>query len=548
MLQSLRWIISYIKQVKRIYILAMFLLVISVITNLLITLSQKYIIDDVFVAGKYHLFPYFLIFFITVATGYIASWCFKDILFERASDQIRLLMRQEYMKFLYMMPVDAYQKERIGSFVTYLNEFINSKNTYIWGFPELVERLLNLILLLAIVGFVMPEILIIIIPLSILYIIQSKYFGSRINALSIQRNDLKAKHNVNIEESISASREVIAYHRIPWEISKLKQSAQHYIHIILDMARLQRKQLTISEPLRWGANLLILGYGGYQVMNNNLSIGTFVVFYQFSIQLLDAIQGTYNSILQFSDAYGGIHKVQKMIQREQLDQGDIQLKESIHQICFKNVSFSYGDGESTVLDSLSLEIPSGKKVAIMGESGSGKSTVAQLILRMYTPQRGDIQVNNIPLYRIQRESWTQKVSAVFQDPYLLPDSIRTNITLGRNFTDCELIEACKNAEIHDTIMSLMDGYDTLLGERGITLSGGQRQRIALARAIIGNPEVLILDEATSALDLETERRVQANIDRIRKGKTTIIIAHRLSTVTNAYISYSLIQGRLLATN
>lgn len=457
-------------------------------------------------------------------------------------------MRQEYMKFLYMMPVDAYQKERIGSFVTYLNEFINSKNTYIWGFPELVERLLNLILLLAIVGFVMPEILIIIIPLSILYIIQSKYFGSRINALSIQRNDLKAKHNVNIEESISASREVIAYHRIPWEISKLKQSAQHYIHKILDMARLQRKQLTISEPLRWGSNLLILGYGGYQVMNNNLSIGTFVVFYQFSIQLLDAIQGTYNSILQFSDAYGGIHKAQKMIQREQLDQGDIQLKESIHQICFKNVSFSYGDGESTVLDSLSLEIPSGKKVAIMGESGSGKSTVAQLILRMYTPQRGDIQVNNIPLYRIQRESWTQKVSAVFQDPYLLPDSIRTNITLGRNFTELELIEACKNAEIHDTIVSLEDGYNTLLGERGITLSGGQRQRIALARAIIGSPEVLILDEATSALDLETERRVQTNIDRIRKGKTTIIIAHRLSTVTNADISYSLIQGRLLATN
>jgi ABC-type multidrug transport system fused ATPase/permease subunit len=526
----------------------MFLLVISVITNLLITLSQKYIIDDVFVAGKYHLFPYFLIFFITVAIGYIASWCFKDILFERASDQIRLLMRQEYMKFLYMMPVDTYQKERIGSFVTYLNEFINSKNTYIWGFPELVERLLNLILLLAIVGFVMPEILIIIIPLSILYIIQSKYFGSRINALSIQRNDLKAKHNVNVEESISASREVIAYHRIQWEISKLKQSAQHYIHKIIHMARLQRKQLTISEPLRWGANLLILGYGGYQVMNNNLSIGTFVVFYQFSIQLLDAMQGTYNSILQFSDAYGGIHKAQKMIQREQFEQGDIQFKESIHQICFKNVSFSYGEGENTVLDSLSLEIPSGKKVAIMGGSGSGKSTVAQLILRMYTPQRGDIQVNNIPLYRIQRESWTQKVSAVFQDPYLLPDSIRTNITLGRNFTESELIEACKNAEIHDTIMSLMDGYDTLLGERGITLSGGQRQRIALARAIIGNPEVLILDEATSALDLETERRVQTNIDRIRKGKTTIIIAHRLSTVTNADISYSMGQGKILIRN
>lgn len=184
-------------------------------------------------------------------------------------------------------------------------------------------------------------------------------------------------------------------------------------------------------------------------------------------------------------------------------------------------------------------------MAIIGESGSGKSTIAQLLLRFYEPDGGKIEVNHVPLSRIARESWAIKVNAVFQDPYLFPDTIRTNILMGRRYSQAELEKACRDAEIHETIMELSSGYDTLLGERGITLSGGQRQRIALARAIIGNPEVLILDEATSALDLETERRVQANIDALRKGKTTIIIAHRLSTVENADVRYSISEGKLV---
>lgn len=547
MLQTLRWIFSYITQVKRIYFGALILLLISVVTNLLITISQKYIIDDVFIAGNYHLFPYFLGFLILMACSYIASWCFKDILFERASDKLRLLMRREYMQYLYRMPVKNYQKERIGGFVSYLNEFMNSKNTYIWNFPGLIERLLNLILLLVIVGYVMPELLVIIIPLSVIYIVQGKYFGTLIHSLSVERNALKAKHNVNIEEGISSSREVIAFHRIQWEITKLKQSFQRYIDNVFDMVRQERRQLYISEPLRWGSNLLILGYGGYQVIQGSVSIGTFVVLYQLSIQLLDAIQGVYNSTMQFSNVYGGMYKAKQMIQGEQVAPGEVAMDEPIRSIVFRDVSFSYNDEQTRnrVLNSMSMEIPVGRKVAIVGESGSGKSTLAQLLLRFYEPNEGMIEINNSPLDRISRESWAKKVHVVFQDPYLFPNTIRSNILMGRDFSQAELEQACKDAEIHDTIMELPNGYDTLMGERGITLSGGQRQRVALARAIIGKPEVLILDEATSALDLETERRVQANIDALRKGRTTIIIAHRLSTVENADICYSIREGNIV---
>nr|WP_233167402.1 ABC transporter ATP-binding protein [Paenibacillus roseus] len=543
-MQTLRWIFNYIAQVKHIYISALILLVISVVTNLLITISQKYIIDDVFIAGNYHLFPYFLGFFLLMACLYIASWCFKDILFERASDKLRLIMRKEYMQFLYRMPVKDYQKERIGSFVSYLNEFMNSKNVYIWIFPELIEKLLNLILLLAIVGYVMPELLVIIIPLSIVFIVQGKYFGSRIQRLSVERNELKTEHNVNIEEGISSSREVVAFHKVHWEVKKLKQSFQRYLNKIFAMVRLERKQLYISEPLRWGSNLLILGYGGYQVIQGNVSIGTFVVFYQLSIQLLDAIQGVYNSIMQFSNAYGGMYKAKDIIQGEQIDIGNTAITNAIQNIVLKDVSFSYTNEQARVLESISMEIPVGEKVAIIGESGSGKSTIAQLLLRFHEPSKGKIEINKIPLNQISRASWTHKVHAVFQDPYLFPDTIRSNILMGRDFSEDQIVQACKITEIHQTISELPEGYDTILGERGITLSGGQRQRVSLARAIIGNPEVLILDEATSALDLETERRVQENIDSMRKGKTTIIIAHRLSTVENADICYSLHKGKV----
>ncbi|WP_281884487.1 ABC transporter ATP-binding protein [Paenibacillus sp. YYML68] len=539
MLQTLRWIFSYISQVKLLYITALVLLLVSVVTNLLITISQKYIIDDVFISGNYELFPYFLMFFILMACSYIASWCFKDILFKRASDKLRLIMREEYMQYLYRMPIKDYQKERIGSFVSYLNEFINSKNVYIWTFPRLVEKLVHLLFLLAIVGYVMPELLAIIIPLSVLFIIQGKYFGSRIQALSIEKNELKAKHNVHIEEGISSSREVIAFHKAEWEMNKLKQSFQKYIDNIFDMVKLEKRQLYLTEPLRWSSNLLILGYGGYQVIQGNVSIGTFVVFYQLSIQMLDAIQGVYSSTMQFSSAYGGMFKAKHIIQGDQIDVGDVELTHAIESIVLKDVSFSYRDEQAKVLKSISLQIPIGKKLAIIGESGSGKSTIAQLLLRFYEPDEGSIEVNAVTLNHINRESWSQKVNAVLQDAYLFPDTIRANIVMGRSCSQAQLEQACHIAEIHDTIMELPNGYETLLGERGVTLSGGQRQRIALARAILGDPEVLILDEATSALDLETERRVMANIDAVREGRTTIIIAHRLSTVENADVTYSI---------
>ncbi|OAB25539.1 hypothetical protein PMSD_27695 [Paenibacillus macquariensis subsp. defensor] len=540
------WTFNYIRKVKGVYLAALLLLIISVVTNLSIIYAQKLIIDKIFIGHRYDLFPSLILFFAVIVCTYIASWCFKDILFERASDKIRLLMRRDYMTYLYKMPMKNFQKERTGSLVSYLNEFINSKNAYIWNLPALFEKSLNLLLLLGIIGWVMPKFLLIIFPLSVLYIIQGRYFSRRMNPISVDKNEAMAVHQIAIEEGIASTREVIAFHQADWEKNKIKDTFNRYLMKLLQAGRLERTQLAIAEPMRWAANLTILGFGGYEVIRGEISIGLFVVFYQYAIQMIDSIHGVYQSFLDFSSSYGGLHKAKCLIEGERIKDTESPLIRKIDDIHFHDVTFTYtSERQLPILNKLSFTIPAGKKVALVGDSGSGKSTIAQLLVRFHEPEQGSIHIGDTNLEEISRESWASKIAVVFQDPYLFPDSIRNNLLIGRAYSDAEMVEACQLAEIHDYIMELPQGYDTILGERGITLSGGQRQRIAIAKAIIGHPELLILDEATSALDPETERKIHRNLDTNRSAMTSLIIAHRLSTIENADLIYVMSNGSIM---
>jgi len=240
-----------------------------------------------------------------------------------------------------------------------------------------------------------------------------------------------------------------------------------------------------------------------------------------------------------------IDKVQSVLEGPRIKDGDIPLAAGeINQITFHKMGFQYPSQLTPVLHHFSAQLPMGKKIAFVGASGSGKSTLAQLLVRFFEPSEGVIQINGHPLDQIKRGDWAKQVALVAQDPYLFSESIRLNVSLNRDYSDTDIIEACQAAQIHDTIVGLKDGYSTNVGERGVKLSGGQRQRLSIARAIIGDPDILIMDEATSALDLETERKVMARLDELRAGKTTIVIAHRLSTIEKADMIYVLKDGQL----
>jgi ABC-type transport system involved in Fe-S cluster assembly fused permease/ATPase subunit len=202
-------------------------------------------------------------------------------------------------------------------------------------------------------------------------------------------------------------------------------------------------------------------------------------------------------------------------------------------IRFDKVSFDY-DVRRTIIKDISFTVPNGKKVAIVGPTGAGKSTISRLLFKFYDPKAGGIYINNINISKISQESLRQIIGVVPQDTVLFNDTIYYNIAYGNTkATKEEIVNAAQNADIHDFISTLPDGYETIVGERGLKLSGGEKQRVAIARTILKNPKIFFFDEATSALDSSTEKEIQQNLENVSKNKTTLIIAHRLSTAANA---------------
>ena len=212
-------------------------------------------------------------------------------------------------------------------------------------------------------------------------------------------------------------------------------------------------------------------------------------------------------------------------------------------ITFKNVHFTYEDTNIEALKGISFEVQKGQTLAIIGNTGSGKSTILELIGRLYDVQKGQIEVDGETIQNLNLNSLRSSIGFVPQDPFLFSDSLRNNIKFGKNkASDDEVIEASKMAVVHDNITNFKNGYDTVLGERGITLSGGQKQRISIARAFIKNPQILLLDDCLSAVDTETEEQILNNIELVTKGKTTIIVSHRISSSKNADIIVVLNNG------
>ena len=203
-------------------------------------------------------------------------------------------------------------------------------------------------------------------------------------------------------------------------------------------------------------------------------------------------------------------------------------------ISFKNVHFTYEDTNIEALKGISFEVQKGQTLAIIGNTGSGKSRILELIGRLYDVQKGDIKVDGKPIQSLNLNSLRSSIGFVPQDPFLFSDSLRNNIKFGKNkASDDEVKRASKMAVVHDNIINFKNGYDTVLGERGITLSGGQKQRVSIARAFIKNPQILLLDDCLSAVDTETEEQILNNIELVTKGKTTIIVSHRISSAKNA---------------
>jgi ABC-type multidrug transport system fused ATPase/permease subunit len=545
-MSNVRWLIWSIGLVRYGVIIGLILFAVKIVANLTMTGVQKWIIDDIFMNGMYEKTIFYLSIFTISLVIYNAFHAIAARYIDGSAFRLFRLLAERLLKRLHQFPTGFLQGDRTAKFVNHVTSDVHGVSSAIQGFlPQGLQYALSLVLLCGFIGWASPLLLTSILLVSVTYIALGRKFSPRVKSAAREVQDRKADLLVHIEEGVSSSREVIAFHRLDWEEQKFAGYFERYFHAVKSEAKLENTQILRSDSLRHLVTFLTLGIGGAMTIQGKMSIGTFVVVFQFAVQLMESAQGLFQFVMQISGRMSAVERLRGIIERDTWNEGSRQLQGVIRTLTMDNVRFRYEDDLPEVLKGVTAELPIGMKLAFVGTSGGGKSTISQLLIRFYEPAQGQILVNGIPLSALRREDWSSRVQIVFQEPYLFPDTIRTNIMMGRNYySESDMREACRIAQINSFIEGLPDGYDTEVGERGITLSGGQRQRIAIARALLGSPEVLILDEATSALDLETERKLQNAVDEVRHGLTTIVIAHRLSTVQNSDVIYVMHEGKV----
>ena len=345
-----------------------------------------------------------------------------------------------------------------------------------------------------------------------------------------------AEINSAVESSISGARTTKIFTNEDYEFSKFEKNNQNFF----DAKRLYYKAMAgMHSKMEFVTHILsviILAVGGFYIMKGKMTLGDLVAANMFVAAFLQPIRRLANFVEQFSTGMAGFMRFSEMMQihEEMPEKTDaVELSEKIESVDFENVSFDYSEN-FPVLKNISLEVKKGQTVAFVGPSGGGKTTLCNLLARFYEVKDGSIKINGIDIRNYKLKSLRSQIGFVQQDVFMFAGTIRENIAYGRpDATEAEIIEAAKEAEIYDDIMNMQNGFDSVIGERGIKLSGGQKQRISIARVFLKNPPVLVLDEATSALDSITEQKIQSAFDRLCSGRTAFVIAHRLSTIKNA---------------
>jgi subfamily B ATP-binding cassette protein MsbA len=368
-------------------------------------------------------------------------------------------------------------------------------------------------------------------------IIAGAFFGRRLRRISTEFQDKVAEANAIAEESIAASRVVKWFTSEPEMIGRYGSAVDESYRVALRRARWRAVFTPTITLVAFGTLAFVLWRGGRLIAEGSMTAGDLVTFLVYTLTVAGAL-GTFTGLYaQLQEALGASRRIFELLD-ERSEVTEVEhptvLDEVAGRITFESVSFGYGDRDVRVLDDVTFQVQPGELVALVGPSGAGKSTLVQLIPRFFDPDAGTILLDDVDVRRLRISDLRKHMAAVPQETQLFSGTIEENLLIGKaDAVQEELEAAAAAANAHDFIASFPSGYRTVVGERGVKLSGGQRQRVAIARAVLKDPRVLILDEATSSLDSESESQVQEALDRLMGGRTTIVIAHRLSTVRNA---------------
>jgi ATP-binding cassette subfamily B protein len=446
-------------------------------------------------------------------------------------------MRRDLFNHLQALSFSFYDKNRTGQIMSRVTTDLFEVTELSHHGPEdLFISFLTLFgsfILVFTISWEMALVLIIAVPLMLAITLLSR---QNMRQASRTVKERTAEINASLESSISGARVAKAFTNEDYETDKFKGGNENFKSakklFYKTMAGFHSKVELMTNLL----TVVIIATGGLLIMQYKMTLAELIACNLFVNAFLQSVRRLQNFVEQFTTGMAGFNRFVEImrIQPDITDKpGAVVLDNIRGDISYKDVSFAYNN-EVTVLRNINLSIPAGATVALVGPSGGGKTTLCHLLPRFYETREGSITIDGHDIRDVTVESLRRNIGIVQQDVFLFAGTIKENIGYGRiGATSEEIIEAAKRAEIHDDISKMPQGYDTLVGERGITLSGGQKQRVSIARIFLKNPPILILDEATSALDSATELKIQHALEELSRGRTTLIIAHRLSTIRNA---------------
>lgn len=550
-MESAKWIGGYLKKYKVKYIFALMLVLSTSLINMINPFVYGQLLDKVFIGKEINLlFPLVSIVLCVVLVKAVMNYSFQMIL-ERISQKVLYEIREDLYKKLLNLDSGFYNKTKTGDIMARMTGDTDAIRHFVaWVVYNIISCITLVIFALIAMSSVNIKLTLFIITIPPIIAYLAIKLGKEIGPTFQENRESYSRLNSVVQENISGNRVVRAFGREDFEIEKFSKASQNYKDKTFKITLVAAKYLPNLEFAAKLLDIMTILVGGILVINKSITFGDLFVFNS----LLWALNGPMRlSGYLINDTQRFIASSEKIMELLNTESAIKDPKENNEgkniekikgNIRFENVSLDL-DGRR-VVNNVSFEIKNGQTIGLVGHTGSGKSLIINLLRRFYDPTEGNIYIDEINIKDINLEFLRENVATAMQDIFLFSDTVKDNISFGKpNAELLEVEKSAKMAQAHDFISMLDDGYETIIGERGVGLSGGQKQRLSLARAMLKDVPIFVLDDVTSAVDMETEKKIQEELQNIKSTKTTFIIAHRLSSLKHADLILVLNEGEIV---
>ncbi|ANF97387.1 ABC transporter ATP-binding protein [Paenibacillus bovis] len=545
----LRQLQGFYREKKSYLYLSIFCLATATALGLVYPNLLRYLIDDIIKLRRYDQVPMLVIGLFVVTILKACMQFLHGFFGGRLGNFLAYRLRNACYEKLQFLSFRYYDTAKTGDLMSRLTGDLEAIRNFIgFGFAQLLNVFL-MVIFGSIVMFSLNWQLTLVTLISIPFLVYvALRFESRIHPAFQEMRLALSSLTTAVQENITGVRTIKSFAREAHEVDKFSLRNERYRTNQIFASSLWSRYFPVMELLASVCIVILLGFGGTLVIQGSMTLGELVAFFTLIWYIIGPMWGLGFHINNYTQSKASTERILEIL-NQPVDIKDEHTAKPMHEIkghvMFDHVTFAYGNKLAAVVD-INLNAPPGSVIGLLGGTGSGKSTIIQLLMRAYNVNEGRITLDGTDIRDIRIEDLRAQIASVFQETFLFSSTIKNNIAYGmEEVTMEEIIRAATLAKAHEFIMELPKGYDTIVGERGLGLSGGQKQRLAIARALLKNPKILILDDATSAVDMETEHEIQSGFQEVMRGRTTFIIAHRISSLRHADEILVLEEGRVI---